>query len=210
MKLIPVLFLLTFSISLCNLSERFGSKNGNSNSRGSSSSSSDLPPADKPAPTAAQTAAIAGGQQVTWSEQGITWTVPANWSKVSVESKSFNWKSPGSDDAAFLIGSISPMSGDFPTDNSIKAMYDSSVTRQKNGEVSEVRWLELDGLRGVQTMETPPETKDGIRRLQWQGYRKYAGQVQLVNLILSTQGQHFHMHEDELYGILFSTKLVHD
>jgi hypothetical protein len=50
---------------------------------------------------------------------------------------------------------------------------------------------------------------DDIRRLQWQAYRKYAGQTQLVNLILSTNGAAFPKHEDELYAILYSTKLVH-
>ena len=50
---------------------------------------------------------------------------------------------------------------------------------------------------------------DDIRRLEWQAYRTYAGQTQLVTLILSTNGANFPKHEDELYGILYSTKLVH-
>src|SRR6266850_3089411 len=196
MKLIPMLIVLGLSLSLCNIAEKLkGSKNDNANSSSANSSSgkpdkSGLPTADKPEPTAAQSAAIAGGQSITWDQQGITWTVPGNWSKMSVDSKSFSWKSPGSSDAGFLIGSISPMGADFPTDISIKAMYDQAATRQKNGEVSSVRWLEIDGVRGVEFLETPPEHKDDPRRLQWQGYRKFAGQVQLINLILSSQGQH--------------------
>ncbi|MBV9211177.1 MAG: hypothetical protein JOZ52_11135 [Acidobacteria bacterium] len=216
MKQIPVLIFLSLVISLCNLTQKLtGNKNDNSNSNQATANSNskgggDLPPADKPEPTAAQTAALEGGQQVSWDQQGITWMLPAKWSEVSKSTKdSFNWKSPGSGDAAFIIASISAMGGDFPTDVSLKAFYDQAVTRQKNGEVSEVHWLELDGVRGVEFLETPPEAKDGIRRLQWITYRKYAGQSQMVNLILSTEGQYFDKHKDELFAILYSTKLVH-
>ena len=42
-----------------------------------------------------------------------------------------------------------------------------------------------------------------------EAYRKYAGSTQLVTVILSSNGANFPKHEDELYGILYSTKLVH-
>ena len=119
-------------------------------------------------------------------------------------------KSAGSWDAAFLISNISTLGADFPTDVSIKATYDGAVTDQKNGKYEEVRWLELDGLRGVLTREDPQESKDSARRLQWRGYRKYAGQVQLVSIMLSSQSQHFDMHKDAMYGVLYSSKLVHE
>lgn len=216
MKLIPII-ILGFALSLCNLAEKFkGDKNSNSNSNSSSSNSkssgkSDLPSADKPEPTAAQTAALAGGSTISWDQQGIKWTVPAKWTEVSNSSSTqFHWKSPGSWDAGFLIANISVMDSSFPTDVSLKATYDQTVGRQKNGQVAEVRWLELDGVKGVQFLETPPEGKEDPRRLQWIAYRKFGGQTQMVNLILSSQGQHFHMHQDALYGILYSTRVVHD
>jgi hypothetical protein len=101
------------------------------------------------------------------------------------------------------------MADDFPTDISLKAYYDSSVTRKKNGEIEEVRWLELDGVRGVAFREAMPEGKDDARRLQWITYRKYAGQTQMVNLMLATAGKSFEKNQDAFYGILYSTKLVH-
>jgi hypothetical protein len=108
-----------------------------------------------------------------------------------------------------LIVNISPMDESFPTDISIKAFYDQAKTRMKNGEVDEVKWLEIDGLKGVQFREANPEQLDGIRRLQWMAYRKYAGQVQLVNLMLSSNGKGFPKHQDEMYGVMCSTKIVH-
>jgi hypothetical protein len=101
------------------------------------------------------------------------------------------------------------MANDFPTDISLKAYYDSSVTRKKNGELEEVRWLELDGVKGVSFREAMPEGQGDPRRLQWITYRKFAGQTQMVNLMLATTGKGFEKNQDTFYGILYSTKLVH-
>ncbi len=98
------------------------------------------------------------------------------------------------------------MDGSFPVDASIQALYDQAISRQRNGDVARVRWLELDGVRGVEFLEESPENAEDVRRLQWQGYRNYLGQTQLVNIILSTQGRHFEHHQDALHGILYSTK----
>jgi len=211
MKHVSLLLVLGIAISLCGLTDKLkkeASNSGNSNKSSSTASDNDGP-AERPVPTAAQAAAIAGGQTVSWDKQGMSWTVPANWSRTSEESKELVWRSPGSSDAANLIVSISPMDESFPTDISIKAFYDGAKTRAKNGEVDELKWVEIDGLKGVQFRESNPEKPDGIRRLQWLAYRKYAGQVQMVNLMLSSSGKGFPQHENAMYGILYSTKIVH-
>lgn len=210
----PIAFVLgiCFALSLCNLSEKLhGSKSSSSGSSGSSSSSGGGGGANVEVaqPTAAQTAALAGGQQAKWDRQGMSWTVPSNWSQSENESKSFTWRSPGGFDAASLIVSISPMDESFSIDASINAYYDSAKSRAKNGEVDEVKWLEIDGLKGVQFREANPEKPDGIRRLQWLAYRKYLGQVQMVNVMLATDGKDFDRHKDAMYGILYSTKVQH-
>ena len=207
MKHIPILIVLGLALTLCNLTNKF-KKADNSNGSGTSSSS-DGGSAEKAQPTAAQTAALAGGQTVSWDQQGISWTVPANWTKVTDERNTFVWHSPGSFDAANLIASISPMAEDFPTETSLKAQYDGEKTRMKNGEVDQLRWLEIDGLKGIQFRESNPDKPDGIRRMQWITFRKYAGQVQQVNIMLSSSGKGFPGYEDAMYGVLFSTKLAH-
>ncbi len=207
MKHIALLMALSLSLSLCNLVERFtGKKTDNSTSSNSSTSSSKTEePAEKPNPTAAQTAALEGGQTVKWDEQGITVTMPSNFRKVSVDKNMFTWGTP----PTFISINISAMDENFPTDVSIKAFYDGQKTRQKNGEVDELKWLELDGVRGIQFRESNPDKPDDLRRLQWMGYRKYAGQVQLVNMILSSNGKTFPKVQDALYGTLYSTKIIH-
>jgi hypothetical protein len=204
MKQILALLLIGFALSLCNLSERFkkgGSTSGPSATGGAA--------AEKAQPTAAQTAALAGGQQAKWDRQGMSWTVPPNWTEEENESKSFMWRSPGGGGAASLIVSISPMNDSFPTDAAMEAAYEQAKDRAKNGEVDEVKWVEIDGLKGVQFREAAPEKPDGHRRLQWMAYRKYLGQVQGINLMLASEGKDFERHKDAMYGILYSTKVAH-
>ena len=209
MKNLLVLLLLGFALSFCNLSEKLhkssSSNSGPTASGGGSSSKS----AERGQATAQQTAALAGGQQIKWDRQGMSFTVPSNWTEVESESKSFVWRSPGGSDAATLNVNISPMDDSFPTDASIQAFYDGAKTRAKNGEVDELKWVEIDGLTGVQFREANPEKPDDFRRLQWLAYRKYLGQVQMINLMLATTGKGYDQHKDAMYGILYSTKITH-
>ncbi|HEX8149976.1 MAG TPA: hypothetical protein VF591_22530 [Pyrinomonadaceae bacterium] len=163
--------------------------------------------AEPPSPTAEQQAAIAGGQEAEWPQQEISWTVPQKWKKYSAESTTFLWRSPGTWDAASLIVNVSPMAADFPAEVSLAAFYTGAEQRKKSGEVDEVRWVKLDGVKGVLFRESAPENSDSPQRLQWMGYRDYKGQKQLVNVMLAAQGKYFARHEDAMYGILYSTDL---
>lgn len=209
MKHFPLILLLVFVVAACNLTSKLKS-NGNSNSSSSSSSGNPTKigddPVEKPNPTAAQTAAIANGQEAKWDQQGINWTLPANWKKLDVRNESFSYSGNG----AFLTVAISPLPQmENLVDTSLKAMFEGAKTQQKIGKYDEVRWLELDGVRGVGFRESKQEMGDDIRRLEWQAYRKYAGSTQMITMILSSSSANFPKHEDELYGIMYSTKIVH-
>lgn len=208
MKHIPVLLVLGLALSLCNLTNKL-KPSSNSGEPAKTATSDSGEAAEKAAPTAAQTAALSGGSTAKWDQQGMSWSVPPKWTESTNESKMFMWRSPGGSDAANLIVNISPMDESFPTEMSIKAFYDGAKTRAKNGEVDEVKWVEIDGLKGVQFREANPEKPDDFRRLQWMAYRKFNGQVQLVNLMLSSNGRGFAKHQDEMYGVMYSTKIVH-
>ena len=207
MKPILAVLLIGFALSLCNLSDRF--KKGSSSSGTSSSGGSSDGPVERGQPTAAQTAALAGGKEAKWDRQGMSWIVPANWTEETNESKSFMMRSPGGGDAASLIVNISPMDEKFPAEESLKAYYESAKSQAKNGEVDEVKWVEIDGLKGVQFREASKEKPDDHRRMHWMAYRKYTGQLQYINVMLATQNKDFERHKDAMYGILYSTKLTH-
>lgn len=205
MKTLPLLLVLGLALSLCNLTDKLkgvGSSGGKSDP--AATGGADI---ETPVPTAGQIAALAGGQNVSWDRQGMSWTLPPNWKETTNENLSLVWSAPGS--SANLIVSISPMDESFPTDSSIQAFYDGAKTRAKNGEVDELKWVQIDGLKGVQFRESNPEKPDGIRRLQWLAYRKYAGQVQMVNLMLASDGKDFPRQQDAMYGILYSSKITH-
>lgn len=208
MKHIVAVVLIGFALSLCNLSERLHKGNSNSGPSGSGSSSSGGS-AEPGRATAEQIAALAGGQPIKWERQGMSWTVPSGWTEQENESKSFTWRSPGGADAASLIVNISPMSDDFPTDSANDASYQQAKDRAKNGDVDEVKWVEIDGLKGVQFREAIQEHPDAPRRLQWLSYRKYLGQVQGINVMLATQSKDFERHKNAMYGILYSMKITH-
>src|ERR1043165_6712791 len=203
----PIVFVLAicFALSLCNLTEKLhGRKGGSMDWSGSSSpSSSSTCSVEHAQQTAAQTAALAGGQPAKWDRQGMTWTVPPKWTQTESESKSFSWRSPGGSDAANLIVSISPMPENFPAEASSNAEYEQAKSRAKNGEVDEVKWVEIDGVKGVQLREANPEKPDDFRRLQWIAFRKYLGQLQQINVMLSTDGKDFDRHKDALFGNFF-------
>src|SRR5438128_11417409 len=133
MKHVPLIIMLVFVVAACNLTSKLKS---NSNNNSSSSSSSGNPskigddPVERPNPTAAQTAAIANGQEVKWDQQGITWTLPTNWKKQDVRNETLSYAGSG----AFLIANISTMDSSFPTDVSIKAMSEGAKTEKKNGK----------------------------------------------------------------------------
>ena len=206
MKNVLLVLLIAAGLSLCNLSERF--KKGSSTS-GPTASGGSSRSVEKANPTAEQTAALAGGQEVKWDKQAMTWTIPPNWTEETNESKMFVMRSPGGGNAASLIVNISPMEDDFPADSSIEAMFGQAEGRAKNGEVDEVKWVEIDGLKGVQFREANPEKPDGHRRLQWMAYRKYTGQLQLLNVMLASEGKDFERHKNAMYGILYSMKVAH-
>ncbi len=107
-----------------------------------------------------------------------------------------------------MLINISPLSEDFPVDSSIKANYDGTVTRMKNGEVERVRYLEIDGVRGVEFVEAKQDHKDASRRYQWLAFRKYAGQTQMLNFMLAANDSAFEKHRDEFAAILYSSKIV--
>jgi hypothetical protein len=206
MKKVFALFALVFVVMACNLSSKLRNSNSSKSGPSTGTSSIDGEEVEKANPTAAQQAAIANGQTVNWDQQGITWTLPANWKKVEVRNEGFTYSGGGAHMTATI--SMLPQMEDL-VDTSLKAMHEAAKTQQKIGKYDEVKWLELDGVRGVEFRESKQEMAGDIRRLEWQAYRKYAGNTQMVILILSTDSGEFPAHQDELYGILYSTKLVH-
>lgn len=215
MKILVSIGLFMFALSFCNLAERFsgsketGSTSGNTAAPSNSTNAPDKKTSDESevekASLTGEQSALLTGDALKWDEQGLSWKLPKGWKKLSQDRNSLNYGSP---DNAFLIVQISPMAENFPVDISTKANYDGAVTRMKNGEVKTVKYTEIDGIKGVEFVESAPDDKSDAQRHQWLGFRKYGGQIQLLTLMLSTKGSNFEKHADEFQAILYSTEIV--
>ena len=99
------------------------------------------------------------------------------------------------------------MSSSFPSEVSVNATYTSALEQLKQGKYETVRWLEIDGVKGVEWVEAMPEDKDGARRHQWIAFRQFQGQNQQLNIMVSTKGSNFDKQRDTFAAIMYSMKI---
>lgn len=213
MKTLTAFGILFFALSFCGITDKIKEKfqdtsktadskttdNSNSAKTGSDSGGD----VDKPELTDKQQEILDSGKETKWEEQGIAWTLPGGWSKMDVKKESFNYGSPKT---GFLIGTISVMPASFPSETSINAYHSQALEQLKNGKYENVRWLEIDGIKGVEWVEAPAEDKGDPRRHQWIGFRNYQGQNQQLNIMVTTKSGDFDSKKDTFAAVLYSMK----
>ena len=203
---------LLFAFTFCGLGERIRSLSGTSNTANTpvngpskTGGTTDGGQVEKAKLNSEQQAIADSAAETNWNDQGITWRLPAGWKKTDMKKESALFSSS---DGAFLIPTISIMPDDFPSDISLKATYDSALQQLKNGKYETARYLEIDGIKGVEFLETMPEDKGGPRRHQWIAFRNYLGQNQQLNIMLSTKGSNFDKHRNDFPAIMYSMKIA--
>ena len=214
MRSVLTLSLIMVLFTFCGLGEKLKSVTGGTNS-GSPSNSSSGPTktdgktsdgeAEKAQLNSEQQAIADAATETKWDDQGISWRLPSGWKKTDMKKESALFSSS---DGAFLIPTISIMPDDFPSDVSLKATYDSALQQLKNGKYETARYVEIDGIKGVEFLETMPEDKGGPRRHQWIAFRNYLGQKQQLNIMLSTKGSSFDKHRDDFPAIMYTMKIA--
>ena len=219
MKILLSMGIIFFALSFCNLADKFtGSSkdaaqtdvaetsdvNSENTKTETAAPSSDVE-VEKAKLTTAQEDILKSANEVKWSEQGMLFLLPKGWNKVTENRTLLNYGTPAK---GFLIVNISPMSPDFPAETSLKANYDGAVNRMKNGELKSVQYTEIDGIKGVEFIESSPEDKGDLRRHQWIAFRKYAGQVQMINVISTAKGGSLEENTDTNNAMLYSMKIT--
>jgi len=213
MKSLLALGILSFALAFCGIGDKIkqlsggganSPANSNSSSNGSKSPTGGDGTAEKPTLTSEQQSIADGGEKTSWDDQGMSWMLPKGWKKMTATKSSFNYSSP---DLAFLLVNISDMPSNFPAETSLKATYESSVDKLRTGKYEKVRYLEIDGIKGVEFVETMPEDKSDSRRHQWIAYRTYQGNNQMLNVMLATKGSNFEKHNNDFPAILYSMKI---
>ncbi len=215
MKSLLAFGVLFFALSFCGITDKITKQLKDS---GSTSDSTTKPDADSTETTSndsgsgvekatlssSQQSIVDGGSEVKWDKQGMSWTVPSGWNKMSVAKTMVNYGSPS---VGFLIGTISVMPANFPSEPSLNATHTSALEKLKNGDYENVRWLEIDGIKGVEWIEAMPEDNSDARRHQWIGFRNYQGQNQQLNIMVSTKGSGFDSKKDTFAAIMYSMKI---
>lgn len=207
MRLLFSVGFLAAALTFCGIGDRLKQMSGQNN--GTSGGASNIEKTasgevDKAVMSPKQKEIADAGSEIKWNEHGITWQLPRNWKNVGSSKESLNYASP---DNAFLIAGISVMPDNFPSDASIKATYESALEQLKQGKYEKVRWLEIDGVKGVEWVEAMPEDKSGVRRHQWIAFRRYLGQNQQLNIMFSTSGSNFDRHRDDFAAAMYSMKI---
>ena len=211
MKSLLAFGVLFFALSLCGITDKIKEQVSETSSNSATKENTDSTKKDsdsdaiveKPELTDKQQEILDSGKEVKWDDQGISFTVPSGWSKMSIQKQMLNYGSPKT---GFLISSVSIMQDDFPTETSLKATHTQALQQLKNGRYENVRWLEIGGVKGVEWVEAPTEDKGDPRRHQWIGFRNYQGQNQQLNIILSTNSSAFDDKKDTFAAILYSMK----
>lgn len=212
MKSLFAFGLLFFAMTFCGITDRIkeATKTADStttkpdtNSETGDSAKTEGEPVETPNPSAKQKEITDGGEKIIWEDQGMGFVVPKGWNKTSVSKTTFNYGSPAT---GFLIVSISSLGPSFPMDVSLKAYYDQSMQKKSEGGLDLVRYMKIDDVKGVEFVEAMPEDKGDPRRYQWIGYRLYNNQVQMVTVIISTDGSKFDERSDTFGAILYSMK----
>lgn len=207
MRSILTLGLISFAMTFCGLSEKLkgiSESPGSNTATGPSKTSTSETSVEKATLTPSQQAIQDGGIETKWDDQGISWKLPVSWKKMSATKQMFNYGSP---DNAFLIATISNLPDTVPAEVSLKATYESALEMLKQSKYEKVRWVEIDGVKGVEWWEAMPEDKSGPRRHQWIAFRNYQGQNQQLNIMLSTKGSNFDKHRDDFPAVMYSMKI---
>jgi hypothetical protein len=153
------------------------------------------------------------GQTVTLGEQGLSFTLPMDWSKdeqrtVAADGE-FAWRGQDSTRLIITINRYKPEYGG----RSIEEETDRFYQLHKEGGSEDVRILEVGGLRGVHYLINDENSSDELskkRTIFWASQYVHKGQRQVLFVNLSSPAKNFAGHRDALYSILNSIKFIKD
>jgi hypothetical protein len=156
-----------------------------------------------------------GGRALTLAGQGINLTLPAGWRKdgdAEVGEGEYRWLGPGGAELSIAISPYRPEYGG----RSVKEETEEFFKAHKEGGSQDVRFLEIDGVRGVHFLVDDEVWKlrggnphrEFYRFIQWSSQRTYKGRRQVITVSASAPVQSFRAQRDALYAILTSLKFL--
>lgn len=152
---------------------------------------------------------VSDGQTITLSEQGISFRLPKDWrddgDPLFTDHSWFQrWYGV---DKIILTLYFSDYKPEFIQDSmaeSIKNFYEE----KKRSDAKEVRFLEINGVRGVHYLSVLQEVQR--QAVKWQAQFIYKGKRRLLEMSILCPDANFMNHKDELYGVLHSIQFLRD
>lgn len=157
----------------------------------------------------------AGGRAFTLAGRGIALTLPAGWRKdagAEAGAGEYRWLGPGGAELSIAVSSYKLEYGGRPVEEETEEFFKA----HKEGGSQDVRFLEIDGVRGVHFLVEDEVWKlpggkphrEFYRFIQWSAQRTYKSQRQVIAVSASAPVQSFGAHRDALYAILASLKFL--
>ncbi len=84
--------------------------------------------------------------------------------------------------------------------------YNENLVEQRQGKYTEVRWLIIDGIKGVFSREAAGKDAREPRSMKWKCYRVYRGEHQLLEFSAYTSNRSFDRQSDTMQKIVESMK----
>lgn len=147
------------------------------------------------------------GQTVALSEQGISFHLPKDWRNdgeplTSDRAWFQRWNGP---DKMVLTVYIADYKPEYKQD-SIKDSLNNYYNEQKRGGAKDVRYLEINGVRGVHYQSPLDEVK--TLAVKWGAQYIYKGKRRILEMSLLCPNSNFTSRREELYGILNSIQFL--
>lgn len=133
------------------------------------------------------------------SKSGIRLSLPSNWQVVRDEPNSLDVQGPN---GMWLAIVMNDYGVGFPVEASLNAYTESAKQEKEQGKL--ISWQErnIDGVKGVQRVESPMPNPDDPRRITWIGYKGTVG----INIVASTNSKNFDRSYSDLSRVLDSIK----
>lgn len=159
--------------------------------------------AEPPKLTAKQKKIIDRGKELDWKVNGLNWRIPQDSNKLLERDTILTYRSPSS---VTFVASVTPSQSYDKAVSIIKGHYEQALANEKNSLVEQVRYLEIDGIKGVEFIEKVPNN-DGWQRHHWIAYREFNKLPQVIAVMCGTKVAAFENNKDVCAATLYSMKV---
>lgn len=144
------------------------------------------------------------GKDLTWSGNGLTWTVPVNWTVLVDRPDMFTFGDvKGAVSPGVCNAGLSPV-GDQTQAKAILGKHEQSLRDNvKNGSVADFQPVVIAGFDGFEFVDVRANS-DGWRKQHFLGIRQYKGQYQFLDLICGAKESVFQANKATYYSVVHS------